>query len=790
MQMHSKKAVITASIVAAICGSSAYAQQAADPTPPSASETPAAQPASPPPATNTVKPGTTLPDVEVVQQSSTPQKSKPKKKVTTQTPVVPAAAPTPPAVTEQEPTGNSAYAAGSALGPTSGYAAPSTLSSTKTDTPLIETPQAVSVVTKDFISDRKAQDVSEALATVPGFYPGVDYLFEQAYSLRGFLLGSGSYYQKYKDGRRIPQVTPIATDLLERIDVIKGPSSVLYGQIEPGGLVNYVSKRAQIGSTGGYVQQDFSSFDQFKTIIDANVALGSDAAFRMPASFATGNSFRDYVEYESYDLAPSATWQLSPDTRVSLLTTLGRREKTDDTLGKPIVNGTTILDVPRSRFLGDPSFVNDITYGSVTAEIEHRISSDVMSRSAYSYFYADRHAEYALNGFFTPFVDPQLARFGGVQDDKFAGHSVYQDFIVTTPVLGLPNTFLFGVDALWSDRKNYNNIGDMSPINVNNPTYDPTIFPPFLFDDYRANVSSQQYGVYIQDQLTLLQDLPAIHKLTLTLGGRWDWANDDYNPSGLIFFAPVAPQTVKSDAFSPRAALLWMPTPEWSLYGSYSESFNPQDSERVTTGAPLDPTLATQYEIGSKYQLLPGLAVSFALFDITKTNIPGPDPTNPLLTALVGEVRSRGLELEIVGQIAPGWQVAAGYARIDTEITEDTNGNVGNRLLAAPDSTFGLWTGYTIQPGNMLAGLGFGAGVTYLSDVFNDNENLISISSHTIYDAAIWYRPNISYGGVTPEWSINVKNLTDEHYYQAGNGFSAVQDGAARTIIGSVKMSF
>lgn len=727
-----------------------------------------------------------LPPVTVTTTAQKPKAKKP----TNQQPVA-VAAPQPSAAPPQQEVApeKDSYGTGGALGEVDGYGAPSALSATKTDTPLMETPQAVSVVTKDLITDRKADDVREALATVPGFSPSVEFLFDQAYSLRGFLVSSDSFYQKYRDGRRMPQAVPIAPDLLERIEVIKGPASVLYGQIEPGGLVNHVSKRAQLGGYGGYVQQDFASFSQLRTIVDVN-AGGHDAAIRLPGVMSTGDSFRDVVEYESYDIAPSATWRVSPDTRISLLSSLGYREKTDDTIGKPIVNGT-VLDVPRSRFLGDPSFVNDVGYGSVTAEIEHDFSADVTLRSAYSYFNVDRHAEYALNNFIFPFAGRELQRFGGVQDDKLVGHATYHDLSVDTTMLGFKSTVLMGVDAFWSQRDNFNTIGFMNPINVDDPTYDSTINPPFIFDNYRGNIASRQYGLYVQDQITLAENLPGIHKLALTVGGRWDWAKDDFDPSGFIFFAPVQGLEIESEAFSPRGALLWMPTSRWSIYGSYSESFNPQDPEAAgALGNNVDPTEAEQYEVGTKYQLLPSLAASIALFDITKTNIPGPDPNVPLLQVLTGEVRSRGIEVELTGEVLPGWQIAAGYAKIDTEITKDDGGNVGNRLLAAPTDTFGLWTGYTIQPGSTLAGFGFGVGATYVSDVFADNENTVSLPSYTVYDAALWYRPDVSYGGVTPEYSLNVKNLTDEHYFLAGNGFSAVQDGTARTVLGSIKMKF
>lgn len=671
-----------------------------------------------------------------------------------------------------------------------GYVAEDATTATKTDTPILETPQAVSVVTGDLMKDRKPQDANEALATVPGFAPAVEYLFDQAYSLRGFMVGNDTLYQKYRDGRRFPQTVPLDPDLIERIEVIKGPASVLYGQIEPGGLVNYVSKRPFLDYTGGWIEQGFSRFNQFKTVTDVNGALGANVAFRLPLSFATGDSFRNHVGSETYNAAPSFTWKVNDRTRFSLLATLGRREQTDDTIGKPIVEGK-ILALPRSRFLGEPSFKNTIEHASVSVELEHAFTEDLMLRSSYAYFIADRDVRYALNNFASPLTGTRLERFGGTDKAIFEGHQIQHDLMWNMSLLGMRHELLLGVDALWASRDDLITLGFLPSIDIFNPVYDSTLSGPFIFDNYLGIIDSQLVGVYVQDQVTLLENLPAIHQLTLLFGGRWDFAKETLETSGTIFFATPLPARINNKEFSPRVALLWMPMERFSLYSSYSESFLPQDPEAFVTavnGNP-DPTLGEQYEVGAKYQLSPRLFTSVALFHITKTNIPGPDPSNPLLTELAGEVRSRGVEFELNGEILPRWQVAAGYAFIDSEVTEDDSGNVGKRLFAAPKNVLGLWTSYTFGPGGPLAGVGFGGGVHHVSRVFTDNSNLVSVPAYTTADLALWYRPQW-WGPLTPEFSLNVKNVADEHYFTAGNGFSAVQDGAARSAIGSIRFPF
>lgn len=671
-----------------------------------------------------------------------------------------------------------------------GYVALDATTATKTDTPILETPQSVSVVTGDLIRDRKPQDTNDALATVPGFVPGVEYLFDQAYSLRGFQVGGDTLYQKYRDGRRFPQTVPLDPDLIERIEVIKGPASVLYGQAEPGGLVNYVSKRPFLEYTGGWIEQSFNRFNQFKTVVDVNGAFGSQVAVRLPLAFATGDSFRNLVGSETYNAAPSFIWKLNEQTRFSLLTTLGRKEQTDDTIGKPIVDGE-ILALPRSRFLGEPSFKNAIEHANVSVELEHRFTEDVALHSSYTYFITDRDVNYALNNFTSPLTGTRLERFGGTDRAKFEGHQTQHDLTFKTSVFGMRHELLLGVDALWGSRDSRITIGFLPSIDIFNPVYDATLSGPFIFDNYRGVIDSRQIGLYVQDQVTLLENLPAIHKLILLYGGRWDFAKENFDASGTIFFATPLPARITNDEFSPRAALLWMPTKQLSLYSSYSESFNPQDPEAFVTavnGNP-KPTLSEQYEVGVKYQLLPRLFTSASAFHITKTNIPAPDPANPLLTILTGEVRSRGVEFEVNGEIVPGWQVAAGYGFIDSKITKDDSGNVGKRLFAAPKNVFGLWTSYTFPANSPFAGLGVGGGVNHLSRVFTDNANLVSVPAYTIADLALWYRPQ-RWGRFTPEFALNLKNVTDKHYFIAGNGFNAVQDGAARSVVGSIRFPF
>jgi iron complex outermembrane recepter protein len=427
----------------------------------------------------------------------------------------------------------------------------------------------------------------------------------------------------------------------------------------------------------------------------------------------------------------------------------------------------------------------------VTAELETKVTEDITLRAAYTYFNLNRDIEYAINfdlAFFGgPPVPPDfLGRAGGTDRASIEGHTLQTDLQIKTELFGMPHKILLGYDALFAERNGLVNVLALNPIDPAAPVYDPTLSPPALFDNYDSAFQSRQVGLFIQDEITVAQDLPGIHKLTLLLGGRQDFANEKLDTAGLIFFAPPANADLNNDAFSPRAAVLWMPTNWLSLYGSYSESFNPQDPEGISSFAEQnpEPTLAEQYEIGAKVQLLPNLVASIAAFDIEKTNVPVFEGFFNTPT----DVASRGIEFELVGEIVKGWQIAGGYAYTETEVTSGPD--IGNRLIGAAENVLGLFWGYTFQPGSGLAGFGFGGGINYVGDVFADTTSTISLPSYTLYDAALWYRPEKGRNPYQVEYQLNVKNLTDEEYLVGANGLFAVQDGTARTWLGSVRVKF
>lgn len=243
-------------------------------------------------------------------------------------------------------------------------------------------------------------------------------------------------------------------------------------------------------------------------------------------------------------------------------------------------------------------------------------------------------------------------------------------------------------------------------------------------------------------------------------------------------------ETVQNNgAFSPRIGLVYQPSKTVSLYASYSNSFRQAEGFKADGGA-FEPTRGTQYEVGVKSDFLDGrLSTTLAAYHLTKTNILTEDPNDPAFSVQTGEVRSQGIELDIAGEILPGWKVIASYAYTNAEVTKDNVIPVGNKLRSVPTNQASLWTTYEMQKGN-LRGLGFGLGLFYVGERQGDFDNSFQVDGYLRTDAALFYRRDGFKAG------INITNLFDTDYVSFSERRTAVQRGAPFTIISSISWEF
>lgn len=688
-------------------------------------------------------------------------------------------APTPPAAKQAQPvapTGSDASDAANsgptverARGPVDGYVAKRSATGTKSDTPILETPQSLSVVTADQMRTQNAQTVGQALRYVPGIVAevgggndGARYDFQ---TLRGFGYVGTHYLDGLKATFGVGNLSMAQFDpyFLERVEVIRGPASVLYGQNPPGGLINMVSKRPleesfnEITVQAGTHSRVQAGFDFSGPLNDQGTVL-----YRLTGIGKKADNAVDFVEEERFAIAPSLT--LKPLTGTSVTFYGGYQNDPEggfygnlleDGVTRPFPDGGYFR---RSFNPGDPSFDRfDREQYHVGIEIDHRINDTWSLRHHSRYINTDA----AARGFFAgAFVAPStIARSTlDVEADTSA-------FTTDTQLEARFNsgwarhTLLFGVDYLDSEWNNVQAVGLASPIDIWNPVYGaPVLGPVIQFED--AVKSQEQLGLYVQDQIK-------IDRLIVTLGGRYDWATTTNDGEGSLMGTTFAiDQTLKDEAFSGRAGLTYVFDNGLAPYVSYSTSFVPVLGAGAN-GTPFDPIEGEQWEGGIKYEPR-GLNALFtlAVFDATQKNgltaATGICGGTPCQTQ-EGEIHARGVEVEAKAELWRGLNVIGSYTYLDSEVTKSSvEEHVGKKTTAVPEHMAALWADYTIQSGS-LAGFGFGAGVRYFGETYIDPENKRTVPDFTLVDAMIRY----DLGHATPmldgyHLAVNASNLFDE----------------------------
>jgi iron complex outermembrane receptor protein len=678
----------------------------------------------------------------------------------------------------------------------SGYAARQASTGTKTEVPLHETPVAVQVVPRDVMDDQQVISVKEATKNVSGVLPST-YQFYEAYTIRGFDTGT----DVYRNGLRQPSFSDQQTANVEQVEILKGPAAILYGRIQPGGMVNVVTKRPLEHAYYSF-QQQVGSYDLLRTTVDATGPVTTDGSLLYRVNFArqTNDSFVDFVSNESTFLAPSLTWRPSSRFELNLDLEYQRRNYVHfgtNGGGVPAI-GDRPADIPRSRYIGDPSIaVNhpnqqdrdyigfDWSYAlNDKWKLKHRVGY-----TAVDYFthYAGARALNETTGVLTQTLQ------GAFQDRK--SYSTNLDLVGEITAGEVRHQLLFGVDY-YNLKQNYVGLG-LSPTVVSVPSIN--IFNP-VYGDNAALVDStpdnsyfirKEYwtGVYFQDQMRFGD---AWHVL---VGGRFDNAShgtgSDYIIGGSLATAWSKLALRNDKSFSPRVGVLYQPMPWLSLYGNYVESFGTNNGVSAN-GETFDPQKAKQYEAGVKSELLGGRLIgTLALFNITKTNILTADPNNSTLRIPIGEARSRGVELDIAGRIDQHWTVIGNLTYDEAKVTKDNNGLQGKLLPGVPSRSGSIWAKY--DTGSASAeGFSFGAGVFLRGQRQGDARNTFQLPGYGRVDALLAYRFK-GFGAKLATAQLNIQNLFDKVYFDhGGSGGTRLNSyyGEPRTVTASLRVQF
>ena len=662
-----------------------------------------------------------------------------------------------------------------------GYVARRATTGTKTDTPIREIPQSVSVVTRDQIDARQAQTLGQALRYSAGVRVeqyGADWRFDW-FRLRGFDAQTNSVYLdglRYQFGSLVGMIEPYG---LQRIEILRGPSSVLYGPNEPGGVVNLVQRRPT-PAPQGEVRLLAGSHANRTAAFTSSGPLDRDGtwSYSLTGFGRLANTQVDYTPNDRGFVAPALTWRPDEDTSLTLLAYY-QRDWTNGTQFLPsfgTVFATPFGRVPTSRFTGEPDYDKfaRTQYGLGYA-FERRLGSTFTVRQNLRY----AHAGYDWQQLYGLGVRPDLRtldRFAFRSDtnaNAFQVDTGLQARFATGP---LDHTVLVGLDYARGVFDTRIAGAGAAPIDLYAPAYGAPL-PAYLpFTDSRQ--TSDQVGLYLQDQIRLGE------RWVMTVGGRQDWVNTDTRNR-------LATTTERQDdsAFTWRAGLVYLAGSGLAPYASYARSFQPQLGTNFL-GQPFRPSKGEQFEIGIKYQP-PGLNsfIQASLFQITQTNLRTVDPANPLNQVQTGEVRIRGFELEGVASLANGLSLIGSYTYLDPETTQsNTPGEVGRRPSGIPNHAAALWLDYTIpESAGRFAGIGIGGGVRYVGNTPAGNANAFLVPSATLFDLALRYdleRLGRNLKGM--QLAVNATNLTDEQYVGRCDGASSCFYGFRRSVVGSV----
>jgi iron complex outermembrane receptor protein len=645
-----------------------------------------------------------------------------------------------------------------------GYNPSSSSTATRTDTPLRDVPASIQVIPQEVIEDQgvtRLQDVVRNNA--PGVTTEAAYTFDGNFIIRGFAQNF-TFVNSYRSADNY-SVVDLAN--VERIEVLRGPASVLFGQLQPGGIVNIVTEQPlreptyTVGFTGG-------QFSFYRPEIDFSGPLTEDGnlRYRLNAAYQNSGSFRDFVNEERFFVAPVLQWDISEDTSLTVDFAYqfshvpldsGIRALSDDSLVLPI-----------NRFLNYPSLIDyDTEQFRASYRLEHEFNDDWRIRNAFSFF--SRSSTGPSNNVFSSIDDRFVPPFYYEDEDLRETYLLQTDLIGNFSTGSIQHELLVGFDLTRLTQIYNGGSVELPPIDIFNPDYevDRPDTPPRDFPF--VNLTSS-LGIYLQDQIIITDNL------RLLLGGRVDFAEQE-NTSG-------GSDTTQSDsAFSPRVGIVYQPIEPISLYASYSQSFFPVVGQSRDDSA-FEPERGTQYEIGIKADITNNLSATLAAFDITKSNVLTTDPRDSNFSIQVGEQRSQGIELVVSGEILPGWNIIAGYAYTDAQVTEDNSIPEGDNLRNVPRHAANLWTTYEIQSGDF-QGLGFGLGLVYVDERESAVPNIsFRLPSYVRADAALFFRRD--------NWrvAINVNNLFDTEYYENAYGRDNINPGAPINVTASLSYTF
>ena len=659
-------------------------------------------------------------------------------------------------------------------GPVQGYRANRSSTFTKTDTPLKEVPASITVVPADLMKDAGMQGMGDVLRYVPGATVHQGEGNRDQVVLRGNSTSADFYVDGVRDDAQVFR------DLynLERVEVLKGPGGMIFGRGGAGGVVNRVTKKP-VFERVAEANLTADSYGQVRGTVDVGNKASETVAWRLNAMAESADSFRNGVDLRRAAINPVVTFTPGPATALTLGFEHAEDERTADR-GIPSRNGLPFA-TDRGTFFGNADQSNAVSMvDAFSAVLDHDLGGGLQLRNT---FRATRYDKFYQNVFPGSAVNDAgtmtISAYNNANDrNNFFNQT---DLTARLQAGGMEHRVLAGLELGHQESRNQrrtglfgSSVGSISGIPASNPIATATDFD-FRGTDANNRVRSDIVGLYAQDQIALTP------QWKLLAGLRYDVFKVDFDDRRTTT-APTDLQRTDQE-FSPRLGVIWTPDARSTYYASYSYAFLPSGEQLSLANGTVDlePEQSTNYEIGARWDLLPALTLSAALFRLDKDNVRSKDPAGSGLFIKTGQQRTQGVELGLQGQVTPRWQVYGGYAHLDAKVVKalntgtDPNGTAipaGRRIALVPRNTFSLWNRYEVG-----SGWSVGLGIVHQGDSFASISNAVTLPAFTRADAAAYY---VFPGGKT-RVALNVENLTDRSYNPTADGDNNISVGAPRT---------
>lgn len=653
-------------------------------------------------------------------------------------------------------------------GPVQGYRATRSASATRTDTSIHETPQSISVVAKDAVEDLGATRLQDALDYAGGVGRANNFGGQglTTFTVRGFTTG-----EFYRNGFPINRGYPNMPDAntIERLEVLRGPATMLYGRGDPGGTFNVVSKQPLPERTVTLGSQ-LNDQGMRRGTLDASGPLDEDGrlAYRLNVVGEGGDTFRDHVDTERYGVTPVLSWQVSDATRLIFEGDFMRNNA-------PLDRGVTryakqIGSASRDSFFGEKD-VGKLHNDNNMAQLrfEHLLNDDWTLGGGVQWLDGSLKGNAVeANGIAAD--GRTLGRNFNYRKLEWTDRDAQLNLTGHFDTAGLQHTLLTGIEY---EDYDYQSIIQRSsgavgayPIDLFDPLYGQPR-PALTRTPTHDKENLKTYAAFVQDQVALTD------KLKVLAGARFERFEHDYET-----YVPGGKSWQASDnAVTPRIGVSYDLTETLALYADTARSFKP-NTGASRLGGGFAPEKGKSYEMGLKWEALDQqLSVDAAIYQIEKRNVLTADPVDSTFSVAAGEVRSRGFDVNVVGNLTPEWRVIGGYAYVDAEVTKDNVLRSGTRLLNIPKNSFSLLNMYEFQDG-MLKGLGLGSGLRYVDERAGQTANTgFSMGSYTVVDLLGFYKVNDKV-----RLNLDLKNLFDRDYEEGAFGNVYAYPGAPRTL--------